>query len=190
MKKLMYIFGIAALMLAAGCSKDDGWNIPNGIKPVKPSKELTAFFDENLGLLFSSLFGEYDGVILENPSLIVGEYDENLGCWRSVYVDTCIMVNSMAEFEAIHLPDGTPMQLTLPPIDFNKHTLVIGQRVGSSSRKIVAQRIVVEPQEVTMNLLLRSPELARADNIVEGFWGLYTKLPQVPISVLKTTQYQ
>ncbi len=162
MKKLMYIFGIAALLLAAGCSKDDGWNTPNGIKPVKPSKELTAFFDENLRLISSSLFDEYN---------------EEIGSLVPVYVDTCIMVNSVAEFQAIHLPDGTPMQLTLPPIDFTKYTLVIGQYVlPSGDYVLIGQAVVLEPEPVTMTLAIESTGKGHQMVTVVPFGGLYPKI--------------
>ncbi len=172
MKKLMYIFGIAALLLAAGCSKDDGWNIPNGIKPVKPSKELTAFF-ENPGLLL--------------PLSLFGEYNEELERWLRRDVDTCIMINSVAEFQAIDFSAGTSLEL--PSIDFNKYTLVIGQFVTSSyGSRFEGQRIVVEPEEITMNLLFRKSEIRSSDIRVEGFWGLYPKIPDLPIRIVRQSR--
>ncbi len=172
MKKLIYIFGIAALMLAAGCSKDDGWNIPNGIKPVKPSKELTAFFDENLRFIGLSIFGK------DNEASLRG---------GGRYPDTCIMINSVAEFEAIDFSAGTSLEL--PPIDFTKYTLVIGQyATPSHGDRFEGQRIVVEPEEITMNLLFISSGDRTHDMWKKEYWGLYPKLPDLPIRVVRQSR--
>ncbi len=178
MKKSIFIFGILALLLFgavfASCKKDDTWEIPNGIKPVKPGKELTAFFDEKLGFIGRSIFGE------DNDAILIG---------GGVYPDTCVMINSVDEFQAYDFTDHEDygiMTFELPSIDFNAYTLVIGQYMAPTHGiDLVAQRIVVEPKEITMNILLRSTGITTADKWKKEYWGLYPKLPQLPISVVR-----
>ena len=191
MKKSMYTFGILALMLAgAACNNSDngdpqGDEFPDGIQPVvladelgdELGEELTAFFEEKLMLIGHSIFGE------DNDALLIGGGD---------YPDTCVMINSVEEFQTINFSDfeSADMTFELPPIDFDVYTLVIGQ-YGAPSHgvSLVEHRVVIESKEITMNILLKSWDtLHTTDTWKKEYWGLYPKLPQLPIRVVRKFQ--
>jgi hypothetical protein len=184
MKKISTLFCTAALIsaLSAGlvsCSDEpDGYKTPaNGIKPVlsagNTGSELTAFFDSNLNYIARALFSEY-----------------NMGIWgMSVFLDTCVMINSVNEFDKIEFIDDIP-PVELPFIDFDAYTLVIGKYFKSHKYiNFVAQHVVVEQGEIIMNIILE--DLAPDDAILyedQGryfYWGLYPKLPELPIKIIK-----
>ena len=185
MKKSMYIFGILALLLAgAACNNADNGdpqeNELPGIQPIvladelgtELSEELTAFFEECLWSIDLSLFNDYS---------------ETFGMRVYVYTDTCVMINSAEEFQAINFIND--MTFELPTIDFDVYTLVIGQyQAPSFGWQFVAQRIVVEPEEITMNILLRNMGITSDDLRPKEYWGLYPKLPQLPIRVIRKFQ--
>ena len=99
-------------------------------------------------------------------------------------IDSCVMINSAEEFLQI---DFINAPLELPVIDFDAYTLVIGQYVAvNSAYNLVSQGVVVETDEILMNVLIKRTQDKAFEVIdVKNFWGMYPKLPQVPISVIR-----
>ena len=174
MKQFMYAFGILSLLLAGTACNNDPWDeeIPNGIKPVTlsgaPGAELTSFFDANLRWITFSVLGE----------------DSPYGGRYLPKADDCVMINSMEEFLAIDVPDYIS-SVEFPAIDFDAYTLVIGTyRMRDGGIYLAAQRLVVEPEETTVNLLLGKLDGGLHGIWAEPFWGLYPKINASAIRVV------
>ena len=183
MKKSMYIFGILALLLAGtACNNsDDGDPQENELPGIQPivladelgtelSEELTAFFEENLAFIATSIYKNYH-------EFLVG----------GVKIDSCVMINSVEEFQAIDFLND--MTFELPPIDFDAYTLVIGQYVANCNCDI-EQYIVVESEKATMNVRVRKGlnYLYPGYSWRHFFWGLYPKLTSESI-LTNVTEY-
>jgi hypothetical protein len=127
-----------------------------GVKPVAVSEEVAAFFDENLYRIAHAIFDE-------NGSL--------------PYIDSCMMINSVDELPEIE-HNGAPLKF--PDIDFDSHTLVVGQ-YGSAHGGIYikSQNIVVEQNIATIHLILgtRTGEMDFPQEAeIKPFWSIYSKI--------------
>jgi hypothetical protein len=164
MKKIMTLIFASVLMgtfcLACDDNKNDEQKI--GIRPVIASVEVNDFFDFYLPESnYSRPPHEFD----------FGNIDE-LG-------RVCLVVNTMGEFEAV-----APSSVELPSINFDKHTLIIGQwSMGNPGYRLTNQRIDTEPDIMVLYLNYESLGEGGTPGVVTTFyfWGLYPKLPQKPI---------
>ncbi len=173
MKKTLILFCAGVLMSAlcvgfVACNepKDSEQNEEGTeIQPVSVSEvnaELATFLDDNDGMIMGSLFDE--------GKLITGK-------------DSCVMINSEDELPGTDYIDNTEY----PAIDFDAYTLVIGGCFkGDTAWNIAQQSIVVGPKEITMYIQAERPEDMGGFAIpsIIPFWGLYPKLPNLPISVV------
>jgi hypothetical protein len=177
MKANMLSFLAALLLIGGGFAACNNSNdddplaemFPDGISPVSSGGDLTAFFDENLKWIADSVF--------PYPA-DADPYETEM--WY--ITDTCVMINSVEEFQAI---DFRGKSFELPAIDFDAYTLVIGKWMkGGGVATILSQRLVVEPDQTTLNLLIGKKHNDSLGIIkVEAFWGLYPKITSESIQV-------
>ena len=136
------------------------------ILPVSDVDEsVTAFCNQMLG----------DGIL----GFVPGE----------AFADTCICLNSNEEMAAFFT---APWPLALPTIDFDKYTLVVGQRSDLWPYcRITSNQIREEQGKLVIYLIVTdysNKSTATYDPSFLCFWGLYPKLEQkvTSISVLNT----
>ena len=145
MKTLLYC--ILFLGLFASCAEIKP-NDDAGIFPVSASEDVESFFESYLPP------SDYS---YSNTSFNFGEETE------------CFVINDMDDFKAV-----APESVTLPEIDFDKYTLIIGQVVmGNPGYRFVSQSIHTDTLKVVYKKLGgASPAIMTSFY----FWGLYDKL--------------
>ena len=145
MKTLFYC--VLFLGLFASCAEIKP-NDDAGIFPVSASEDVESFFESYLPP------SDYS---YSNTSFNFGEETE------------CFVINDVDDFKAV-----APESVTLPEIDFDKYTLIIGQVVmGSPGYRFVSQSIHTDTLKVVYkNLGGASPAIMT----YFYFWGLYDKL--------------
>ena len=145
MKTLLYC--VLFLGLFASCAEIKP-NDDAGILPVTAPEDVESFFESYLPP------SDYS---YSNTSFNFGEETE------------CFVINDMDDFKAV-----APESVTLPEIDFNKYTLIIGQVVmGNPGYRFVSQSIHTDTLKVVYkNLGGGSPAMMT----YFYFWGLYDKL--------------
>ena len=121
-----------------------------GILPVSASEDVEFFFESHLP---SSDYSH------SNTSFNFGDETE------------CFVINDVDDFKAV-----APESVTLPEIDFDKYTLIIGQVVmGNPGYRFVSQSIHSDTLKVVYkNLGGASPAVITS----YYFWELYDKLPE------------
>lgn len=121
-----------------------------GILPVSAPEDVEFFFESHLPP------SDYSH---SNTSFNFGEETE------------CFVINDVDDFKAV-----APESVTLPEIDFDKYTLIIGQVVmGNPGYRFVSQSIHGDTLKVVYkNLGGGSPAVMTS----YYFWGLYDKLPK------------
>ena len=146
MKTLLYC--VLFLGLFASCAEIKP-NDDAGILPVTASEDVESFFETYLPP------SDYS---YSNTSFNFGEETE------------CFVINDVDDFKTV-----APESVTLPEIDFDKYTLIIGQVVmGSPGYRFVSQSIHTDTLKVVYkNLGGVSPAIITS----YYFWGLYDKLP-------------
>ena len=145
MKTLFYC--VLFLGLFASC-KEIKPNDDAGIFPVSASEDVESFFESYLPP------SDYS---YSNTSFNFGEETE------------CFVINDVDDFKAV-----APESVTLPEIDFDKYTLIIGQVVmGNPGYRFVSQSIHTDTLKVVYKKLGgASPAIMTSFY----FWGLYDKL--------------
>ena len=145
MKTLLYC--VLFLGLFASCAEIKP-NDDAGIFPVSASEDVEFFFESYLPP------SDYS---YSNTSFNFGEETE------------CFVINDMDDFKAV-----APESVTLPEIDFDKYTLIIGQVVmGNPGYRFVSQSIHTDTLKVVYKKLGgASPAIMTSFY----FWGLYDKL--------------
>ena len=145
MKTLLYC--VLFLGLFASCAEIKQ-NDDAGIFPVSASEDVESFFESYLPP------SDYS---YSNTSFNFGEETE------------CFVINDVDDFKAV-----APESVTLPEIDFDKYTLIIGQVVmGSPGYRFVSQSIHTDTLKVVYKKLGgASPAIMTSFY----FWGLYDKL--------------
>lgn len=164
MKKLL-IFAALAMILAA-CNNDDAAHDDGGktsvgsIQPIEMGEEVAAFFDEHAGIILHEMVGDVSG----NGSF---------------------MVNSAEDLPKIVGEGGAPLEY--PPVDFDAHTLIIGQWIGGGGLRIESQTLVNEQNAATLYLTVTQMEDENVDydgGIYPVFFGtLYPKFDAERIDV-------
>lgn len=156
MRKLLFFAALTAIFaLVAGCEKDkynDGLDV--GTRPIKPSAEVQAFFDENLESFVAQVL---PGNGISEP-----------------HTEGCVLINSAVEFP------------TLPDIDFEKYTIVVGREmVAHPGYRLLTQGIDIESETMTLNLVVERPA-GPSPTVVDElyYWGEYSKLPQKQIDAI------
>jgi hypothetical protein len=125
---------------------------------------------------------QHDEVDIEKPAVASAEvtaffkehtYDLILGN----NTPTCVLINSTNDFTKI-LPPST----TLPAIDFDKYTLVVGRYEKSGEQTLIDQSIYMRPTTMTVNLVLGP---CNGLTVIHKaiYWDIYPKLPQKTISI-------
>ncbi|MDR0295789.1 MAG: hypothetical protein LBH91_06375 [Prevotellaceae bacterium] len=131
-------------------------------KPIIPNEDLIAFFEEHLPRLKPSIFLE---------CFFFDKEDRE---------DKCIIINSEDEFRK----SFSCSLMILPAIDFDSHTLIIGQhQVPCICDYIVEQEIIVKSEEVILNLRWGCPDGSYSGFGTLSYWGLYPKIQAKEISV-------
>ena len=151
MKTLLYC--ILFLGLFASCKGIDPTG-DAGVLPVSASEDVEFFFESYLPQS-------------DSHSNIGFNFDEETKCF---------IINDVDDFNAV-----APESVTLPEIDFDKYTLIIGQVVmGSPGYRFVSQSIHTDTLKVVYkNLGGVSPTIMTS----YYFWGLYDKLPKAVVNI-------
>ena len=152
MKTFLYCF--LFLGLFASCKGIDPIG-DAGILPVTAPEDVESFFESYLPP------SDYS---YSDTSFNFGEETE------------CFVINDVDDFKAV-----APESVTLPEIDFDKYTLIIGQVImGSPGYRFVSQSIHTDTLKVVYrNLGGGSP----ATMTSYYFWGLYDKLPKAVVNI-------
>lgn len=156
---------ICVLGTACNESNDEPTLLENEVPPIAVNKEISSYFDENVDKIVKSI------IYVEN---------DVLGSLGSLLADSCVMINSVDELPKVFIWDNVPFDY--PFIDFDSYTLVLGQYLASGVNILHSQRFIVEDDSAAM--LLTTEWLGGVDAVLpRGFWGLYPKLPKLPIDV-------
>ena len=145
MKTLFYC--VLFLGLFASCAEIKP-NDDAGILPVTAHEDVESFFESYLPP------SDYS---YSNTSFNFGEETE------------CFVINDVDDFKEV-----APESVTLPEIDFDKYTLIIGQVVmGSPGYRFVSQSIHTDTLKVVYKKLGGASPATMTSFY---FWGLYDKL--------------
>ena len=90
-----------------------------------------------------------------------------------------IVINTIEDFEKV-----MPVSVELPSIDLSAYTIVLGQYTMPLPQYVFKkQAIVVGAETLTVNLLFEQIKDGAFPQVTETyyFWGLYPKLPNLPI---------
>ncbi len=166
MKKILTFFiagaAIAALTTACNTLKDPEQNEGTEIPSVPVNDDVADFFNMHVSQIVRSALD-----VNSNQTL----------------VDRCIIINSIDDFLEIEGVPALP-----PPIDFDSHTLILGQWVGGGGLYLVSQSMVVEKAEYKINLTIRQKKEEGVDynNAIHPvyFWGIYSKINAESITVV------
>ena len=147
MKNLLYC--VLFLGLFASCKGLEPTG-DAGILPVSAPEDVESFFESHLP-----------------PS----DYSHSNTSFNFCEETECFVINDVDDFKAV-----APESVTLPEIDFDKYTLIIGQVVmGNPGYRFVSQSIHGDTLKVVYkNLGGGSPAVMTS----YYFWGLYDKLPK------------
>ena len=97
------------------------------------------------------------------------------------YDNVCVIINSIDEL--IENISSSPVK-ELPDIDFNSHTLIIGQEGAPASYYyIVKQNIVVDSEKIELNIIAHPTDGQYAGGSTLYYWGIYPKLPQKSVNI-------
>lgn len=176
MKKMMKLLTMAGIALIAvtfvACDDnkpDDGHEDPveeegtvyEQVNPI--DEEVKEYLDANVQLIVASAFNDKG--------------------WKERLVDKCVMINSTNELREIANITET---VELPHIDFDAHTLIIGKYIKvDTAVYYISQNLVAGSKKITVNVVVGTDLTGGALIDVEPFWGLYPKLPQLPITVVR-----
>jgi hypothetical protein len=161
MKKLMTFIFVVVLAGAFGGACDRNGEPKQKIetRAVPASVGIAAFFDEHLPATSGS----------SSDCFFVDDKDSKY-----------LVINSIDELKKIVSSSDTEM----PLIDFGRYSLVIGQyRVGGTGYSVTNHGITIESKKMVLNLTVKIPEGSYAVLCPFYYWGLYPKLPKLPISV-------
>lgn len=92
-------------------------------------------------------------------------------------VDRCVVINSATELPEVNY-NGTP--LMFPEIDFDLHTLVIGEYKDTGGDCVKSRQLIVERDVATMFIVVGEEKgyersLYPTMTLPAYFWGLYPK---------------
>jgi hypothetical protein len=153
---------VVAIVLCSCSNKEQG---PDGFSyPVAPPSEVVSFFDTYLPASESSSLSD---MIFNFPDL---DYQSN----------ECMLVNSRKEFR-----DLLTVEVPLPDIDFKKYSLIIGKcTLGDPGYVLDEQMVHAESDHMKLQLCYRRLDGVSPSVITDFyFWGLYQKLPDLPLEV-------
>ena len=104
----------------------------------------------------------------------------DLKAWFSSYETACLVIDSMEEFKEV-APEG----VTLPVIDFDRYSLVIGQAaLAHAGFKFERQSIDIQTDKVILTVRYKEMPGSHATAIkCFYFWGLYDKIPDLPFKL-------
>lgn len=165
MKTNILTLTVALLLLGGGfvaCNDSEQFKAI-GTPPVSASRDVSAFFKTYLPPSSYS----YPEPVFDFGKIDVGDTE-------------CLLINSMEEFKAV-----APPSVELPVIDFEKHTLIIGQhKLGNPGFTLEKQAVDTESNEMTLNLVYKEMKGGTPAIVTTFyFWGLYTKLPEKAVTV-------
>ena len=170
MKKNVTIYCVAVLMSAL-CAGFAACNEPNDSR--KQQEEGTEIQLAPASDAVADFFGVEKFPPLDITSLLEEEYGGK---------DYCVMVNSMDEFRKIYRPEDDSPEL--PFIDFDSHTLILGGFFeGGGGHHLAGQSVVVGTEKLTLYLRVARPYMGGASPLMYPFWGLYPKLPKLPVNI-------
>jgi hypothetical protein len=137
-----------------------GFAACGGANSTRDSEKTARFFDD----------------ALPSPS---GRYSEHF------FVDDrknrCVVINSAEELKALMNPSFTG---DLPAMDFDKHSLVIGQLlVPTKGYALMDQSLDVGADRITLNLTVEVPPGVRYPFGELYYWSIHPKLPTMPLDV-------
>ncbi len=168
-KTSIFLYVLLLLTLTMGCSSDDSMenndsNLIGKLSPIEEGEDfakISAFFNAVL----PANYGEMEkSPFFDNPQ-------------KSV----CYIINKKEELESLY--HGTQ---TLPEIDFNNHTLIIGlEKMPHLLYKIKKQEILSNEGGLQLNLYVSVPKESSYPAAIMDmhYWGLYPKFQAKEITV-------
>ena len=160
MKKIITFMLICVIITTCKEREEEGEGII--IEHIIPNEEVTAFFEEYL------------------PSSIHVFQECSFFAINDKSGDKCVMINSVDEFRKSFSCSST----TLPAIDFESYTLIIGHyTVMCICDYVIEQEIVVKSKKVILNLIWHCPDGAYASSGMMCYWGIYPKISNKNIIV-------
>lgn len=158
---LLRAIPLMLLLLFASCNGIQNEEL-DGIPPVTAQEEISSFFSEHLQEYSSSYSGSEFNFSQKTE---------------------CVVVNSQDEFRSM-----VHSSIPLPLIDFSKYSLILWQtQMADPGFKYDCQSISVDEDS---NLLILRLTYKRLHGFfpcaIQYFhhWGLYEKLPDIPISLM------
>ena len=179
MKKLLTFF-IAGAAIAALSTANVACNAPASsgnsedptelsIVPLSVSDDVADYFDENAQLIARAAIND--------------NFDP-------AFADCCLMINSTEELPETLGYDDLPLKY--PDIDFDSHTLVLGQWIGGATSYLASQSVVVEQGEAILNIKVDTKMETGVDYNSAiypiYFWGIYPKIDANTISLNVTRE--
>jgi hypothetical protein len=175
MRNSLFVFLCTLLSVGFfGCTNDE--EKKSLIQPI----DVT---DSPIAVFFNTEWPE-----VHTGSVRIGEpnsffYDPDTYAGVHIYENNVCVINSRQELSDIYQGEKA-----LPEIDFDKYTLIIGQRVmGCAGYYITKKELLQGEDGLCLNLYIRND--ARSDELIPSiaqilpFWGLYPKQPQKVLSV-------
>ena len=158
--------GAVMVALCAGfwaCNEPEQQEEGTEIQVVPVSDEVADFFRTRLYGLVSKTLGDRDLYYFTH--------------------DVCVMINSMDE---LPLVDNIGNSIEYPDFDFDSHTLILGIFAEGAwgGWRWMGQNVAIESERITVNIQAEPPTLGNALGVTRPFWGLYPKLPDLPVDVV------
>ncbi len=125
--------------------------------------------------------GERETQAVSSSAEVAAFFDEHLMEIRPLerIGNVCLAFNSMDELREI-----IPLPTELPVIDFVQHTLIIGRYWAVNGCSIQGHSIDdVESKKIVLNLKVERLTDGYYMETEHYYWGLYPKLPPIPIEV-------
>jgi hypothetical protein len=154
------IFKITTLLLALtgwlSCQTSD-----EIIEPILPDNDVIVFFEKYLS--------EFSGISESECFFVDEKYDNKL-----------LIINSVDELRKNIFCSSA----ILPKIDFNSHSLIVGQyQMGGSGYSVDTQNIVIDSKKMTLNISVKCSESSFAVMCPLYYWGIYPKIQDKSIKI-------
>ena len=165
MKKTTFyliIINFVWIITCISCANTEMGKSEEVIIPVIPDDGVIAFFEEYLPR--------------PQPSISLECFFFN----KEDMEDKCVIINNVDGFKKAFSCSSD----MLPVIDFDSHTLIIGQhRVNSICHYVIEQNIIVESQKLTLNIDMSCPNGYYTAFGTLYYWGIYPKIQDKSVSV-------
>ncbi|MDR2968425.1 MAG: hypothetical protein LBV32_02330 [Tannerellaceae bacterium] len=174
MKKISMLI-CAGVLMSALCAAVTACNEPKEPEQDKEKTEIRPVPINEVSKEVSDFFSAVD-LIKIAPSIF-----KDVGFIYAT--DDCVMINSIDELPKV---DNEGSQLEYPAIDFDSNTLIIGHYAASHGGcNLVDQSVFVESKKIIMYISVDESNSGITIFPPKIFYGLYPKLPKLPINIIR-----